>query len=170
MPAIELLAAYHDRNDFDCGYESLNRFLREQARQNADRYLGVTHVAVPAPGEAKVLGYYTLLTRTIEREIIPHAKKLPSGPIGVVLLGRLAVDKRAQGQGLGTRMLLRALLQTERAARDIGIHALVLDAFDDTARAWYLKIDFGFQELLDDPRHLFLPVATIRQIGLQDSA
>jgi GNAT superfamily N-acetyltransferase len=143
--------------------------LQQQARQNADRNASVTHVVVPAPGDTQILGYYTLVSRTVEGELIPNAKKLPTGPVGVVLLGRLAVDKSAQGQGLGTRMLLRAMRQTERAARDIGIHALVLDALDDSARAWYLKLDFGFQELLDNPRHLFLPVATIRQIGLPDN-
>ena len=166
IPVVELLAAHHDRQGFDCGQPVLNEFLRRQARQNADRNLGVTHVAVPAPGAARILGYYTLLVRTIDRDLMPDAKKLPPGSIGVVLLGRLAVDKSAQGQGLGRLLLLRAIRQTERAARDIGIHALVLDAIDDKARQWYLKLGFGFKELRDDPHHLFLPVATIRQLGL----
>lgn len=168
MPSIELLSSHHNRRDFDCGHKALNEFLQRQARQNADRNVGVTHVAVPSPGDSRVLGYYTLLPRTIECDLLPSAKQLPQGSIGVVLLGRLAVDQSAQKQGLGTHMLLRAMRQTERAARDIGIHALVLDALDDAARSWYLALDFGFQELRDDPRHLFLPVATIQQIGQDD--
>ena len=169
MPVIELLAAHHDRASFDCGKAALNEFLHRFARQNAERNLGVTHIAAPAPGAAQILGYYTLLVRTVDRELLPSGGRLPHGPVGVVLLGRLAVAQSAQRQGLGTRMLLRAICQAERAARDIGIHALMLDALDDQARNWYLGLDFGFQALLDDPRHLYLPIATVRQLGLVDA-
>lgn len=101
----------------------------------------------------------------MDAEIVP-SKKLPRGEIGVVLLGRLAVDQAAQGQGLGRLCLLRAMTQVERAAQEIGIYALVLDAVDEKARAWYLNLPFGFEILHDDPNHLYLPVETIRQIGL----
>jgi GNAT superfamily N-acetyltransferase len=167
MPVVELLQNYHDRKSFDCGKDSLNRFLQEQARQNAERDVGITHVVVASPGESRILGYYTLVTRTVERGLIP-TKKLPTGPIGVVLLGRLAVDKSAQGQGLGKWMLLRAMRQTEQASREIGIFALVLDALDESARNWYLHLEWGFEPLLDDPNHLFISTATIRQLELAD--
>lgn len=166
MPVVELLQPHHDRKSFDCGKESLNRFLQQQARQNADRNVGVTHVVVAESGDSKILGYYTLVTRTVESQIVP-AKKLPSGPVGVVLLGRLAVDKDAQGQGLGKRMLLRAMKQTEETSRTIGIFALVLDALDEQARSWYLSLGWGFEALLDDPNHLFLAVETIRALSLE---
>jgi len=161
-PVFEPLGAHHDRQGFDCGKAALNLFLQRQARQNADRNVGVTHVAVAQPGDGKILAYYTLLTRVADAEIVPN-KKLPRGEVGVALLGRLAVDKSAQGQGLGRLCLLRAMTQIENAARDIGIHAMVLDALDEEARAWYLRLGFGFQPLLDDPHHLYLPVETIRQ-------
>ncbi|WP_309710681.1 GNAT family N-acetyltransferase [Armatimonas sp.] len=166
MSVVELLQPHHDRKSFDCGKESLNRFLQQQARQNADRNVGVTHVVVAESGDSKILGYYTLVTRTVESQIVP-AKKLPSGPVGVVLLGRLAVDKDAQGQGLGKRMLLRAMKQTEETSRTIGIFALVLDALDEQARSWYLSLGWGFEALLDDPNHLFLAVETIRALSLE---
>ena len=67
-PFFEPLAAHHNRAGFDCGEPSLNDFLKQRARQNAERNLGVTHVAVAAPGETTILGYYTLLVRSIERE------------------------------------------------------------------------------------------------------
>ncbi|MCA1595965.1 MAG: GNAT family N-acetyltransferase [Chloroflexi bacterium] len=165
MPHVELLEPRHDRRGFDCGKPSLNEFLQQRARPNADRDVGVTHVVVEAPGGARIMGYYTLVARTVERAIIP-AKGLPPGPIGVVLLGRLAVDQAFQGKGLGKRMLLRALRQTEEAARSIGIYALVLDALDEAARSWYLGLGWGFEVLLDDLNHLFLPVSTIRALGL----
>jgi ribosomal protein S18 acetylase RimI-like enzyme len=85
-----------------------------------------------------------------------------------VLLARLAVSVTAQGQGLGTQMLLRALRQTERAARDIGIHALVLHALNERARSWYLGLEFGFEPLLDDTLHLCLSVQKIRQLGISE--
>src|SRR5207302_793586 len=166
MPIVELLQAHHDRKRFDCGKPSLNEFLQKQARQNADRNVGVTHVVVPEAGSAQILGYYTLVTRTIESAIVPDNKKLPHGPLGVILLGRLAVDKSAQGQGLGKRMLLRGIRQTELASREIGVFALVLDALDEEARAWYLRLNFGFEALLDSPNHLFLPVSAIRQLDM----
>lgn len=170
MSVVELLQAHHDRKSFDCGKPPLNEFLQKQARQNADRNVGVTHVAVSEIGSSRILGYYTVVTRTIESELVPNDNKLPRGSIGVVLLGRLAVDKNAQGQGLGRRMLLRAIRQTELASREIGIYALVLDAIDDEARSWYLSLNFGFEALVDDPNRLFLPINIIRQLGLPQTS
>lgn len=167
MPFVEFLASHHDRSAFDCGKEPLNRYLREAARQSADRNLGVTQVVVAEPGAAEILGYFTLVTRTVEAEVVPE-KRLPRGPVGVVLLGRLAVDRRCQGQGLGRRMLLRAMAETETASRRVGIYALVLDAMDEAARSWYLGLDFGFQAVTDDPSRLYVPVSFIRPLGLRE--
>jgi len=166
-PFYEPLASHHDRAGFDCGEESLNQFLQQSARQNAERNLGVTHVVVAGPSETAILGYYTLLVRSIEREDFANAKKLPPGEIGVALLARLAVSRAIQGRGLGTGMLLRAITQTERAARDLGIHALVVHALNERAKAWYLGLHFGFELLTDDPLHLCLPIGKIRQLGLE---
>jgi GNAT superfamily N-acetyltransferase len=163
VPIVELLQSHHDRATFDCGNTSLNNFLRHQARQNMDRHVGVTHVVVEAAGDTKILGYYTLVTRTIDRDIIP-AKGLPSGPIGVVLLGRLAVDIAAQRRGLGKRMLLRSMKQALSAATEVGIFALVVNAIDDAAKGWYLGLDWGFVQLLDDPHHLYISIKTLKQL------
>ena len=128
-----------------------------------DRNVGVTHVVVATAGDTKVLGYYTLVTRTIERYIIPDSR-LPNGPIGVVLLGRLAVDSNVQRSGLGKRMLLRAMKQTLLASMDVGIYALVVNAIDDAAKEWYLGLDWGFEQLLDDPHHLYISIKTLKQL------
>ncbi len=165
-PTFELLAPHHDRAAFDCGEDSLNGFLTRQARQNASRNLGITHIVVPSAGAPLIWGYYTLLVRSVERDVWPHSNRLPADGVGVALLGRLAVDKSAQGKKLGTLMLLRAIEQTERAARDLGIYALVVDALHERARDWYLGLEFGFEPLLDDPHHLFLSIEAIRQSGL----
>jgi len=111
------------------------------------------------------MGYFTLVTRTVESETLGE-KRLPHGTVGVTLLGRLATDLRYQGQGLGKRMLLRAMNETETAARRIGIFALVLDALDEEAQAWYLKLEFGFRPVLNDPMRLYVPVSFIKQLEL----
>jgi hypothetical protein len=119
-------------------------------------------------GDSKILAYYTLVTRAINREIVP-TKKLPGGDIGVVLLGRLAVDNSAKNQGIGRLCVANAMQQVMRAADEIGIYALVLDAIDDRARTWYLGLNAGFQTLLDDPNHLFLPVETIGKAVIREA-
>ena len=128
-----------------------------------DRNVGVTHVVVATAGDTKVLGYYTLVTRTIERDIIPDSR-LPNGPIGVVLLGRIAVDSSVKRSGLGKRMLLRAMKQTLLASMDVGIYALVVNAIDDAAKEWYLGLDWGFEQLLDDPHHSYIGMKTLKQL------
>ena len=164
MPVVEVLQTHHDRASFDCGNASLNNFLRNQARQNMDRNVGVTHVVVATAGDTKILGYYTLVTRTIERVIIPDSR-LPNGPIGVVLLGRLAVDSSVKRSGLGKRMLLRAMKQTLIASMDVGIYALVVNAIDDVTKEWYLRLGWGFEQLLEDPHHLYIGMKTLKQLG-----
>jgi GNAT superfamily N-acetyltransferase len=116
--------------------------------------------------EAKVLGYYALVTHTVEPHLLPadQAKGLPRQFVPVALLGRLAVDLSAQGLGLGSGLLLDAMCRVVRIADQIGIRAIEVDALNDNARAFYLK--FGFRELLDDPRHLFIPLHEVRKLQL----
>ncbi len=168
-PILEVLGAHHDRAAFDCGESSLNVFLQRQARQNASRNLGVTRVVVPAAGESHILAYYTLLSRSVRRDELPKPNRFPPDGVGVVLLGRLAVDKTAQGQRLGTLMVVKAIEQTERAAQDIGIHALIVHALNDAAKQWYLNLDFGFEALEANALHLYLPIETIRQSGMVEN-
>ena len=166
MSYVEFLASHHDRASFDCGKEPLNRFIRQQARQNATRHLGVTHVVVEEPESSQIQGCFTLVTRTVESTEVPSKKKLPWGAIGVILLGRLAVDLKFQGRRLGQRMLLRSMAEVKRAAQRIGIYALVLDTIDSEAKQWYLGLDFGFQEFPEDPERLFVPVSFLEQLAL----
>ncbi len=166
LPAFEPLSAHHDRAAFDCGEPSLNTYLQRYARQNASRNFGITHVAVAHLGDAHILGYYTLLARSVERAPWPNANKLPPDGVGVALLGRLAVDQSAQGQRLGTTMLLRALRQTEVAAQTLGVYAIVVDALNERVRKWYQE--FGFEPFLDDPNHLFLTVSAINALKLNE--
>lgn len=82
----------------------------------------------------------------------------------MVLLGRLAVDARAQGRGLGSHLLLDALARVVRVRKQLGVHAIEVTAIDDRAKRFYSK--YGFMELLDDPHHLFISLGTVRKLAL----
>jgi GNAT superfamily N-acetyltransferase len=84
--------------------------------------------------------------------------------VPMVLLGRLAVERTAQGQGLGSLLLVDSLLRTVRLSEQIGIRAMEVHAIDEAARAFYLR--YGFVSLADDPKHLYLPIQAIRRMGL----
>jgi GNAT superfamily N-acetyltransferase len=158
---IERLGKNHERNGFDCGKAPLDDFLRSLVSQYEKRNLGRTYVAL-RPGEKQVLGYYTLASGAISFQNLPAdvAKKLPRHPVPVILLARLAVDRSAQGSGLGRILLVDALKRSLGLADRLGIHAVEVDAIDVAAKAFYEK--FGFVALLDNAFHLYLPMATIK--------
>ena len=163
---IEQLAGHHDCADFDCGKPPLSEWLTRYAGQNTTRDIGRTYVAVH-PDEPRVFGYYSLSTGQVVPAIMPapRAKKLPKNqPVPTALIGRLAVDRSIQGQGLGVVLLLDALARIQRLADELGIHAIVVDAIDDQAGTFYRK--HGFEAFLDDPLHLFITLKVVRQLGL----
>jgi GNAT superfamily N-acetyltransferase len=162
---IARLGPEHDRASFDCGHAVLDDWLKQRASQFDRRDLARTYVAVRS-GEKKVMGYYAISSHGVRLEDLPpdQAKGLPRIDVPVVLIGRLAVDRSAQGCGLGSLLVVDALRRIELLADQVGIRAVEVDAIDDAARTFYLK--FGFVPLLDDPRHLFLPISLIREIGL----
>ena len=154
------LAARHDRAAFDCGEPSLNDFLKRFARQNVEKGLGRTYVAVK-PDEPRIYGYYTIVSGSLSFETIPE--NLPRYPIPVVHLGRLAVAVSAKGQGLGKALLADALKRALNIADQLGIYAVEVYALTENAREFYLK--FGFGELLDDGLHLYLTIKKIRKLA-----
>jgi cytidyltransferase-like protein len=148
----------HDRAAFDCEEPSLNDFLKRYARQNDQKGLGRTFVAV-RPGDRKIYGYYTISSGSVQFDTIPE--KLPRYPIPVAHLGRLAVDRQAKGQGLGKALLADALKRVSAVADQLGMYAVEVFALNEAARDFYLK--FGFRPLLDDRQHLYLPMSFIRK-------
>ncbi len=163
---IQRLNATHDRSDFDCGVPVLNDWLQKLATQHDRRDLARIYVLVRT-GESKVLGYYALLNHHVRYEALPpeQAKGLPRIDVPVILLGRLAIDRSVQGDGLGRDLLIDALRRVQFVAEQVGIRAVEVDAIDDSARQFYLK--FGFTQLLDDARHLLLPMKVVRNLKLQ---
>jgi len=164
--SIRRLNKSHDRSAFNCGHASLNEWLKERASQFDRRDLSRTFVAT-RPNQRTVLGYYAITSHRVVYEALPEeeSKGLPRLDVPVVLIGRLAVDQNVQGQGLGALLLVDALRRAVDISDQVGIRAVEVDAIDDSARQFYMK--FGFRPLLDDPRHLFLPIHVIRNLGLE---
>ncbi len=149
----------HDRADFSCGNAALDNFLPSLVRQYEKRRLGRTYVAVRS-GSKLIVGYFTLAAGSIPPEAFSTpVKKFPLHPVPVVLLARLAVDRREQGRGIGSRLLAHVLRLCLELGTSIGIHAVTVDAIDDSAKSFYER--FGFLPLLDGLFHLYLPVASI---------
>jgi hypothetical protein len=125
------------REGFDCGKPSLNDFRHTLVRQYEKRSLGRTYVA-SREDDRRVLGYYTLASGSIDVESLPakQAKKLPRHAVPVVLLARLAVDRTVHGKGLGGFLLRNALTRSLDLSEKLGIHAVVVDALDDEAKAF----------------------------------
>lgn len=137
-------------------------FLHTQAGQYVRKSIGRTYVAV-RPESLAVMGYYTLAASAVAFAEVPAnlAKKLPKHPMPTILLGRLAVDISARGQGLGSELLMDALDRTLSISEQLGVFAVHVHAIDDDAKTFYAH--FGFQSLIDQDRHMLLPVATIRK-------
>jgi predicted GNAT family N-acyltransferase len=152
----------HKKDNFDCGYLVLNDYLKKYARQNHQKGIAKTFVAIPEnEDKLKVDGYYTLSASTIEYKFLPESyqNKLPAYPIPALLIGKLAVDNSVKGRGLGGELLVDALVPSIRAANMIGIFAVRVDAIDSVAKDFYLKYEFiPFQ---DNELSLFLPMKTI---------
>jgi len=162
---IQRWSQQHERGAFDCGHSSLNDWLKIQSGQFDRRDLARTFVAIE-PGQTVVAGYYALSNHRVSRDVLPadEAKGLPRIAIPVVLLGRLAVDRRRQGLGLGSFLLIDAMRRVQQIAEHVGVRAIEVDSIDATAQQFYLK--FGFKLLLDDPHHLYLPMSAIRALKL----
>lgn len=162
---IRRLEKSHDRTNFECGQPLLDEWLKDRASQFDSRDLSRTFVAT-RPELVAVLGYYAISTHRVVYEVLPtaEAKGLPRLAVPVLLIGKLAVDRRAQGQGLGALLLVDALRRALQISEQVGIRAVEVDAIDDAARKFYMK--FGFRSLLDDPRHLFLTISEIRKLKL----
>lgn len=160
-PIIEPLAHHHDRSHFDCGIESLNRYLKQQASQDARRGFATPFVLV-AEGQSTVLGYYTLSMTSVVLEDFAEeiSQKIPKYPrVPAILLGRLAVDQTLHKQGRGKYLLFDAL---HRCLEFVPAwFTVVVDAIDSSAETFYQR--YGFQPFPDDKSRLFIQRRTIEQ-------
>ena len=164
--AIITLAKTHDRKSFDCGTTELNNFLQDSARQNQQRDLVRTHVDCDDADPKRIRGYYTLVAGGIHYdEADPALARGASSryDIPIILLARLAVDRRCQGGGIGTALMQDACRRTLEIARHAGVKALVVDAKNDMIRNWYMQFDF--MRFASQPLRLFLMTANLSAVG-----
>lgn len=161
LSPVEKLKIEHDTESFDCGREELNRFLKKFALASQQSNSAQTYVATRG---RVVVGYYSLAVGAAERQIAPErvGKGLARHFVPVMVLARLAVDVREQGQGIGKGLLKDALMRTVQAADIAGIRALFVAAKDDEAKAFYEH--FNFDPSPADPYQLFLVMKDLKRL------
>jgi len=161
---IELLDKRHNRSDFDCGKELLNNYLKNQAGQDVKRKLSVCFVL--SENETNIIqGFYTLSNYGIPLSSFSEKiqKKLPKSytSIPTILLGRLAIDRRYQGLGIGKILLIDALKRSYENSQVIGSFAVVVDPIDQEAARFYKKYDFIG---LPDSGKMFIAIKTLEHL------
>lgn len=163
MVKIQLLEKTHNRKNFTCEEDSLTDYIRNQVSQDIRKRLATCFVAVD--NNRNVIGYYTLTSESLGRELIPekYLKQVPKNyNAPVILLGRLARDITAKGKGLGEYLLLDALFRSYKLSKEsIGAMAVVVDPINDKAIEFYEK--YGFIKLPDSEK-MFLPMKTIGKL------
>lgn len=159
---VEPLGPRHDRDGFSSGVESLDRYLRSQATQDMRRKANAVFVLVAPDEPERVIGYFTLCAYALAQGSVPEAarKHIPRYPlVSATLIGRPAIARDRQGQGLGSMLLGRALQRAYENAAIVGSSIVVVDAIDERAAQFYAVN--GFTRLPDSLR-LILPM---RRVG-----
>lgn len=147
--------------DFECGKPDLDDWLHQYAGQQERSDNTRTFLAI-SPDDKSVVGYYAMTTYVIGLDELSeeHGMGKRRYPIPAVLLARLAVDRRWQGRGLGSLLLISALKEIATASQSIGFEVVVVDAIDDEAATFYAKR--GFRLFARHRRKLFLTLKELR--------
>lgn len=148
---FEILSERHDKASFDCGNELINAYLKTMANQHAKKGISVTHIL--ADGK-QIKGFYTLSCGYLEQPIKGYPNKTP-----VVLIGRIGVDNRYQGQRLSQDLVRNALHQIKQSSQTLGIAFAVIDAKTEALAQYYER--FGFVRLPNGLR-LIYPIHQIK--------
>jgi predicted N-acetyltransferase YhbS len=158
------LAAGDERNAFDCGRESLNRWFSRHAWHNQEASVTRTSVMCDAATGA-IAGFVALSAGQIERQHLPKsAQRNRPDPIPVLLLGQLAVDRERQGKGCARSLMLFALTTAVRFSEEIGCFGVLTHPLDDQVRAFYSQ--FGFETLPFDPkRSMIVRIVDLKRSG-----
>lgn len=160
------LAESDEVENFDCGDEALNNYLKRHAWNNqAKMSIGVTYVAVNEAAPRTVLGYFTLAMASIPRAAFPkkHVRGLPAYGLPLILLARLAVDRRFAGHGLGHALISEAFRISLGVAEEVGCRCMITDAYPERM-SWYARYGFVPVEGAAEggPRRMFLDLRTVR--------
>jgi ribosomal protein S18 acetylase RimI-like enzyme len=158
---FEVLGENHNRNDFACGDDALDRYFQTQVTQDVRRRITNCFVVVEV-ATGQVAAYYTLSAASIPLTELPpdEAKRLPRYPtVPSVRIGRLAVDRRFQRRGLAELILMDAVHRTMQDAA--AAFTLIVDAKNDSVVSFYER--YGFRPVAGKPRTLFLPLSTAQK-------
>lgn len=158
---IKALDPTHDRPGFRCGVHALDAYVVKQAKQHIKRRISRVFVATLPETPIEVTAYDTLSALSIELSQLPPvlSRKLPRHPVPAALIGRLAVNQSAHGQGIGRMLLIDAIKRTLSVSTEIAIYAVVVDAIDGPAQRFHEQ--FGFTSLSVDSARLWLPLKSI---------
>jgi GNAT superfamily N-acetyltransferase len=157
IKAIEPLGK-HERAAFSCGVAALDDWFHLRAGQDEKR--NVARVFVAIDDQYGIVGFYSLSSFTLSILDLPpgNAKHLPRyDVIPAALIGRLARDERVRGQGVGDLLLADAVCRVIGASGSLAVFALVVEAIDEKAAAFYR--DFGFTSFPNRPPRLFMSMA-----------
>jgi GNAT superfamily N-acetyltransferase len=162
---FELFGKQHKplRASFSCGEEALEAYLKTRARKEMDNSIAVVYVLRDAV-EDRIAGYYTLSSLSIElpEEMRKDLAKYPEYP--ATLIGRLAVDESYQGRGLGKRILFDALGRALAGSRAVASYAVITDAKNEQAQAFYSRYGFSPLPAASGGRRLILPMGTVEKL------
>ena len=163
---LRRLEEHDEVENFDCGDDALNNYLKRHAWSNQEKSsIGVSYVALDENAPRTVLGYFTLAMASVPRETFPkkYIRGLPAYDLPLILLARLAVDRRFAGRGLGHVLISEALRISLRVANEVGCRCIITDAYRDRV-GWYAK--YGFVPIegpaATGPQRMFLDMRTVR--------
>lgn len=157
---VRLDPSIHDRDDFDCGIDALNDYLRRLAAQHWRKKISTTYVLVDSDQPHQILGYYSLSAAQVDVGELSQSeqKKLPRFPIPCFRMGRLACRSDRRGSGLGRLLIGCAVDRCLEVRQHIQAYALLVDAKDQAAKSFYEH--YGFRRLRDHPMALYLPLGS----------
>lgn len=158
-----LLDSRHVVDDFDCGAEPLNNYLKNFALANNQNGSAKTYITTK---DGKVIGYYTLTLGAVMKATAPQriGKGLANHPVPVIIIARLAVEKNEQGQGIGKALIRDALLRIIDAADIIGGRAVLVHAKDAAVKKFYEQL--GFEPSPINALHLYLLIKDLKKTVL----
>ena len=164
---VAIEKAQHDTKNFDCGKQSMNQFLHRFSHKHSRLGLSETYVLTTdrlTNKKQQIASYFTLAGSTITKGSIPQKSSLPTYPIPVILLAKLAVDVAFQGQNLGKKTLIAALRKAYEL-NEIGLSAfgIILDVLDKEALVFYQQFNF-FDQLSDNPMKLFVGMDVLKEL------
>ena len=165
---FEPLSLEHDKENFDCGDDELNLFLKTQAGQRQKKHNAITHVAVTHQMSIRpkiIYGYYTLSNSSLEYHWLPplEAKKnSPKEKVPALKLGRLARNKLYTKPGFGEVILMDVFKRAIDLSEEVGFYLIDVDVLNPQLVSFYKR--YGFVEFKDQKLHLFITMATVKKL------